>query len=74
MAVHLHDNLMDWEIGYDHTRDLHMLPFDGKIDYDKVCEKLANTNYDNVIMLELHKLSCGEPRLYDDMPIDKYLN
>lgn len=73
LAIHLHDNLMDWEYGYDFTRDLHMLPLDGKIDYEKVCKKLAKTNYDNVIMLELHKNSCGEPRLYDNMPIDKYL-
>lgn len=74
LAIHLHDNLMDWEYGYDYTRDLHMLPFDGKIDYDKVCNKLAKTNYKNVIMLELHKLSCGEPRLYDNMDVDLYLS
>lgn len=74
LAVHLHDNLMDWEYGYDYTRDLHMLPFDGKIDYDTVCKKLAKTPYNNVIMLELHKLSCGEPRKYDNMQIDKYLS
>lgn len=73
LAIHLHDNLMDWEYGYDYTRDLHMLPFDGKIDYEKVCEKLAKTSYDNVIMLELHRLSCGKPRLYDNTPIEKYL-
>ena len=73
LAVHLHDNIMDWQYGFDYTRDLHMLPFDGKIDYEKVCEKLAKTPYDNVIMLELHKIACGEPRLYKDMPVDKYL-
>lgn len=73
LAIHLHDNLIDWEYGYDYTRDLHMVPFDGKIDYDKVCKELANTNYNNVIMLELHKLSCGKPRKYDNMEIDKYL-
>lgn len=74
LAVHLHDNLMDWEYGYDYTRDLHMLPFDGKIDYEEICKKLAKTNYDNVIMLELHRLSCGKPRKYDNMPVDKYLS
>jgi sugar phosphate isomerase/epimerase len=74
LAIHLHDNLMDWEYGYDYTRDLHMLPFDGKIDYEKVCQKLAKTSYDNVIMLELHRLSCGEPRKYDNMSTDSFLN
>ena len=67
LAVHLHDNLMDWEFGYDWTRDLHRLPFDGKIDYDKVIKKLAATSYNNVVMLELHKDTCGEPRIYKNM-------
>lgn len=74
IAVHIHDNLMDWEYGYDYTRDLHMLPFDGKIDFEKVCQKIANTNYDNVVMLELHKESCGDPRTYDNVNVEDYLN
>lgn len=73
LAVHLHDNLMDWTYGYDYTRDLHMLPFDGKLDYKAICSKIAKTGYNNVVMLELHKDSCGKPRLYDDMPIADYL-
>ncbi len=67
LAIHLHDNLMDWTFGYDWTRDLHRLPFDGKIDYDKIIKNLAKTPYKNVVMLELHKDSCGEPRLYEKM-------
>lgn len=66
IAIHMHDNLMDWEEGYDWTRDLHMLPFDGKIDYNKVIKKLAATNYKNVIMLEVHKNS-GSDQIYDEM-------
>ena len=68
LAVHLHVKLMYWEFGYDWTRDLHRLPFDGKIDYNKIIKKLAATNYNNVVMLELHKDSCGEPRIYKDTP------
>lgn len=67
LAIHLHDNLMDWSFGYDYTRDLHRLPFDGKIDYNKVIKKLAATTYNNVIMLEIHKHSCGKPHIYDEM-------
>ncbi len=67
LAVHLHDNLMDWEEGYDYTRDLHRLPFDGKIDFNKVISKLAVTPYNNTIMLELHKDSCGSPKLYENI-------
>lgn len=73
LAVHLHDNLMDWEFGYDYTRDLHRLPFDGKIDYNGVCNKLAKTPYKDVVMLEIHKGSCGAPRIYDDMDALNFL-
>ncbi len=74
LALHLHDNLMDWQYGYDHTRDLHLLPFDGKIDYEKLCQNIAKTGYDNVIMLELHKIACGEPRMYLNMPNEEFLS
>lgn len=73
LAVHLHDNLMDWEYGYDYTRDLHYLPFDGKVDFEKVCKNLAKTGYDSTIMLEVHKKGMGSPRLYDETPVDEYL-
>ena len=59
---------MDW------TRDLHFLPFDGKIDFDKVCEKIAKTNYSNIIMLEVHKIGSSEPRLYKDKSVDEFLS
>ena len=65
-ALHLHDNLMDWHPGYDYTRDLHLLPFDGKIDFDKVCRKLKKTNYKGIIMLEVHKKACGSPQMYEN--------
>ena len=45
LAIHLHDNLMDWKVGHDYTRDLHLLPFDGKIDLEKVCRKLKSISY-----------------------------
>lgn len=73
LAVHLHDNLMDWTYGYDWTRDLHRLPYDGKIDYNKVIRKLAATNYNNVIMLELHKNNGAEIGIYDKMSDIEFL-
>ncbi len=73
LAVHLHDNLMDWKPGYDWSNDLHFLPFDGKIDYDKVCKKLAKTPYKNVTMLEVHKDCWGIPTAYDKMTNEFYL-
>lgn len=44
-AVHLHDN--------DKTDDLHLLPFDGTIDWKNVISKLKESNYEGPITLEL---------------------
>ena len=64
IAVHLHYNFKDFQAGMDFTRDLHLLPFDGKIDFEKTMSDIAQSTYNNVIMLELHKEACGEPQLY----------
>lgn len=72
-ALHLHDNLEDWYSGYDYTRDLHLLPLDGKIDFSKVCEKLKKANYNGIIMLEVHKKSCGDPQYYEKMTNEQFL-
>lgn len=66
-ATHLHDNLMDWHFGYDYTRDLHRLPFDGKIDFEKVCQRLKKANYNGIVMLEVHKKAVGSPQLYENV-------
>lgn len=44
-AVHLHDN--------DKTADLHLLPFDGTIDWNNVLSKLKENNYNGPLTLEL---------------------
>ena len=44
-AVHLHDN--------DKKDDLHLLPFDGTINWNYVMEKLKECNYNGPITLEL---------------------
>ena len=72
-AVHLHDNFMDYEKGYDQTRDLHLLPFDGKIDFDKVCKRLNKVGYQGAVMLEIHKIACGKPQLYENEDNLSYL-
>lgn len=45
LAVHLHDN--------DKSDDLHLLPFDGMIDWENVIQKLKTCNYEGPITLEL---------------------
>lgn len=72
-ALHLHDNLMDWYPGYDYTRDLHLLPFDGKIDFVQVCKKLKHVHYEGIIMLEIHKRAVGKPQLYENMTNEEFL-
>lgn len=44
-AVHLHDN--------DKSDDLHLMPFDGTIDWKHVISKLQESNYEGPITLEL---------------------
>ena len=44
-AVHLHDN--------DQSDDLHLLPFDGTINWEKLMKDLRNNNYNGPITLEL---------------------
>ena len=44
-AVHLHDN--------DKSDDLHLLPFDGTIDWKDVIKKLKECNYNGPVTLEL---------------------
>lgn len=45
LAVHLHDN--------DKSADLHLLPFDGTIDWDCIVKELKDNNYNGPITLEL---------------------
>lgn len=44
-AVHMHDN--------DKSDDLHLLPFDGTIDWKRVVKKLKECNYKGPVTLEL---------------------
>ncbi len=67
LALHIHDNLMDWYPGYDYTRDLHLLPFDGKINFENFCLKLKKIKYKGIIMLEIHKVAFSQPQMYQNL-------
>jgi len=45
LCTHIHDN--------DHKSDLHLIPFDGEIDFKKMCQELKACNYEGNITLEL---------------------
>lgn len=73
LAIHLHDNLGDYKFGDDYTRDIHILPFDGNVDYSKVISKLKSVGYKNTIMIETHKRPIAEVNLYNDMTYAEFL-
>ena len=60
IATHLNDNLGTRDFGGERTGldDLHLLPFDGIIDWQDVAEHLNRWNYDDILMFEL------KPRTY----------
>jgi len=69
-AVHLQDNqrnspVKSWK------DDQHMLPGDGKIDFDKIAADIAKSCYRGVVMLEVNRSSPSN--LYNNMPADEYL-
>lgn len=73
LALHIHDNLMDWYPGHDYTRDLHLLPFDGKINFEKVCAKLKGVDFKGIVMLEIHKIAFAQPQMYKNLDNLEYL-
>ena len=55
IATHLNDNLGIRDFGRELTGldDLHLLPFDGIIDWQDVAERLAKWKFDDILMFEL---------------------
>ena len=72
MALHIHDNYMDYKEGICWKRDLHLLPFDGKINFDKIIKDLAKCGYKGTVMLEVHKQK-RESLLYSEMSDLRFL-
>ena len=57
LCTHIHDN--NKELG----RDLHLIPFDGKIDFNKVAFHLKNSNFSGPLMLEIF----SKNEIYDNI-------
>lgn len=62
-ALHIHDN------NGEHNADLHMLPFDGKLDFDAIAGYLAKSSYTGTLMLEV---IAGKTPLYLPMTPGEY--
>jgi len=61
MALHLHDN--------DHENDLHLLPFDGTVDWLPLMRQIANTGYAGPTTLEVARKTSD----YEHMTVEEYL-
>jgi len=73
IAVHLQDNLMDAPDINQSNRDIHLLPFDGKIDFKKVMRDIAKSKYNGPIMLEAKYKRDRYETSYKDMPPTEFL-
>jgi sugar phosphate isomerase/epimerase len=62
-TVHIHDNMCEFD------KDLHLLPFDGKIDFNRVAKQLAEAKYNDVLMLEVLR---SNSNFYDDIFAEDY--
>lgn len=64
ICTHIHDNTCTF------NEDAHMLPFDGRIDFQNVARQIRRSGFDDVLMLEVIANASG---YYKDMPPQKYL-
>lgn len=64
ICTHIHDNSGE----FDH--DEHLLPFDGKLDFDRAARQLRESGYQGSLMLEA---IAANSHAYDDMPCEAYL-
>lgn len=78
IATHLNDNLgvSDFDGKVTWTDDLHLLPFDGIIDWREAADKLKRCGYDGILTFEL--LKYGKPGrhendLYSKMSVEEYI-
>ena len=62
-CLHIHDNLGVY------NEDLHWLPFDGKIDFDRVAEQIRMSGFAGPLMLEV----VGDRPRYQDMTAAAFL-
>ena len=67
--LHIHDNLGVGETKEIHWRDdIHKIPFDGSIDFNRVCSDIKQSGYKGTLMLEVSNLY----NFYDDLSISEF--
>ncbi|MBQ6946421.1 MAG: sugar phosphate isomerase/epimerase, partial [Clostridia bacterium] len=72
ICTHIHDNRGVTRPGDIHYRDdLHLLPFDGNLDWEWFADKIKESKFDGPLTLEL-SLAAGKG--YTDMPLQEFFN
>lgn len=79
MYVHLNDNngISDVKGRITWLDDLHLLPFDGIVDWESVMSDLNHYHYEDCLVLEINKKSKPgrhENDIYTKMPLKEYLS
>lgn len=79
IATHINDNLgvSDSNGNIFWTDDLHLLPFDGIIDFRNVATRLNKYRYNDILTFELNRYSKPnryENNKYANMPIEEYIS
>lgn len=64
ICTHIHDNSGEF------NRDEHLLPFDGKLDFERVARQIRESGFTGSLMLEA---IAANSHLYDDMTCEAYL-
>jgi len=65
-CTHIHDNLgLAPTKDVDYRDDLHKIPFDGNIDYEKVCTSIGNSGFEGTLMLEV--CNCNRYSFYGEL-------
>lgn len=61
-ALHIHDNYCEY------NQDLHMLPYDGKVDFDKAARYIAKSGFNGTVMLEV----MARAEMYSDYTAEEF--
>lgn len=64
ICTHIHDNSGEF------NHDEHLIPFDGKLDFDRAARQIRDSGYTGSLMLEV---IAGNSHRYDEMAVEQYL-
>ena len=75
-AVHLNDNLglRNLDGSFDRADDLHLLVFDGNVNFDRACDLLISANFTDELTFEFKITQFPESKKYEKMDFDSYMD